>query len=283
MTQGTTSGSQWQPQRGPVASVAAKARAVKAVAVAGLLVGTAAFAAAAPTADDAPRSVAHADSAGLAPTRTVAKAASRSAARRALTTPDVQGAAVQGAAVQAPAVQAPAVRAPAGGPAIHAVGVLGVKAVAKPKPKPKVAEATPVSAALAAKLGTTVSTAPASGDTTTYSTGAYVGAGQALGLGSSAIAVYSAVRSAFGITSIGGYRAGDGGDHGTGHAVDVMTSSFAQGDAVASFAMAHAGSLNIKYVIWKQRIWFPGSGWRSMADRGSATQNHMDHVHISVN
>ncbi len=281
MTQGTTSGSHWQPQRGPVASVAAKARAVKAVAVAGLLVGTAAFAATAPTADDAPRSAAHADSAGLAPTRTVAEAASRSAARSALTTPDVPGAAIQAPAVQAPAVRAPAVRAPAGGPAIHAVGVLGVKAVAKPKPKPKVA--TPASAALAAKLGTTVSTAPASGDTTAYSTGAYVGAGQALGLGSSAIAVYSAVRSAFGITSIGGYRAGDGGDHGTGQAVDVMTSSFAQGDAVASFAMAHAGSLSIKYVIWKQRIWFPGSGWRSMADRGSATQNHMDHVHISVN
>ncbi len=282
MTQGTTSGSHWQPQRGPVASVAAKARAVKAVAVAGLLVGTAAFAATAPTADDAPRSAAHADSAGLAPTRTVAEAASRSAARSALTTPDVPG-----AAIQAPAVQAPAVRAPADGPAIHAVGVLGVKAVAKPRPKPKPkvaeAEATPASDALAAKLGTTVSTAPASGDTTTYSTGAYVGAGQALGLGPSAIAVYSAVRSAFGITSIGGYRAGDGGDHGTGRAVDVMTSSFAQGDAVASFAMAHAGSLNIKYVIWKQRIWFPGSGWRSMADRGSATQNHMDHVHISVN
>ncbi|WP_372509255.1 hypothetical protein [Actinomadura madurae] len=41
--------------------------------------------------------------------------------------------------------------------------------------------------------------------------------------------------------------------------------------------------LGISYVIWKQRIWnVRGGGWRPMEDRGSITQNHYDHVHISV-
>jgi hypothetical protein len=38
------------------------------------------------------------------------------------------------------------------------------------------------------------------------------------------------------------------------------------------------------YVIWEQKIWDsrnPGAGWKPMADRGSITQNHYDHVHIS--
>jgi hypothetical protein len=40
--------------------------------------------------------------------------------------------------------------------------------------------------------------------------------------------------------------------------------------------------LNITYIIWYQRIWSTNSpGWRKMADRGSPTANHMDHVHIS--
>jgi hypothetical protein len=39
----------------------------------------------------------------------------------------------------------------------------------------------------------------------------------------------------------------------------------------------------VKYIIWRQRIWYPSSGtWRGMADRGSATANHYDHVHVSV-
>ena len=52
---------------------------------------------------------------------------------------------------------------------------------------------------------------------------------------------------------------------------------------MAAFVLAHAEELNIKYVIWQQRSWKPERGtWRLMADRGSPTQNHMDHVHISV-
>ena len=62
-----------------------------------------------------------------------------------------------------------------------------------------------------------------------------------------------------------------------------MITSQAQGDAVAAYAIAHAAELKITYVIWRQRIYLIGqSGWRAMADRGSITANHYDHVHISV-
>ena len=54
------------------------------------------------------------------------------------------------------------------------------------------------------------------------------------------------------------------------------------GDAVAAFIQAHAGELNVNYIIWKQRIWFPGGGWQWMEDRGSITQNHYDHVHVTI-
>ena len=83
------------------------------------------------------------------------------------------------------------------------------------------------------------------------------------------------------VTSYGGFRAGDM-DHGSGNAVDAMVSSRSGGDAVAAYVMAHASELNVKYVIWYQRIWTPGSGWKAMEDRGGITLNHMDHVHVSV-
>ncbi|GAA3611717.1 hypothetical protein GCM10022199_14480 [Marihabitans asiaticum] len=113
-------------------------------------------------------------------------------------------------------------------------------------------------------------------------TGAYQSQASGLGLGPNASGVYSAVRSQFPhLTNIGGYRAGDGGDHGSGRAVDVMCGS-ADGDAVAAYLQANASRLNITYIIWKQRIWMPGRDWRQMSDRGSATANHYDHVHVSV-
>ena len=104
----------------------------------------------------------------------------------------------------------------------------------------------------------------------------------AIGLGPNASAVYSAVRTQFpSMTNIGGYRAGDPGDHGSGRAVDIMVTG-STGDAIAAYLQQNAGRLNIKYLIWKQRYWQPGSDWRMMSDRGSATQNHYDHVHVSV-
>jgi hypothetical protein len=43
--------------------------------------------------------------------------------------------------------------------------------------------------------------------------------------------------------------------------------------------------LGVMYVIWNQHIWslyYPELGWRKMADRGSVTANHKNHVHISL-
>src|SRR3546814_12025460 len=65
-----------------------------------------------------------------------------------------------------------------------------------------------------------------------------------------------------------------------------MTSSKAQCDRLADYAKANAGKLGIDYIIWYQRIWSvarAGEGWRPMEDRGGATENHLDHVHINVN
>lgn len=85
----------------------------------------------------------------------------------------------------------------------------------------------------------------------------------------------------FGITSVGGYRASaiDPQGHPAGRALDFMVSD-ARGTALAGYLLANRRRLGVTYVIWQQRI-NDGSGWRAMADRGSPTQNHMDHVHAS--
>lgn len=89
---------------------------------------------------------------------------------------------------------------------------------------------------------------------------------------------------------IGGYREGGSRDpngHPAGLAVDFMVpltdEGKAQGDKVAQYAIDNAEHLNVKYVIWYQRIWNIGrdTDWRPMEDRGSDTQNHLDHPHIS--
>ena len=40
--------------------------------------------------------------------------------------------------------------------------------------------------------------------------------------------------------------------------------SGATGDRIADYLIKNQGSLNVKYVIWKQRIWMPGQGWKGM-------------------
>ena len=221
---------------------------------------------------------------------------SRTTARTALGTPvaaagaesagtetaDAETAGAAAAEAAAPQVQDAAVISPsATGPlAGIQAGVIGISAVAKPAEEVNLdAQGDSGAAGSQSAAGGATNAAGATG----YSTSAYSGMCRGLGLGGSASAVCSAVRSLFGPLSIGGYRAGDSGDHGAGKAADIMVDNFAEGDAIAAFVMAHAGELNVKYVIWKQRIWHPGGGWKAMADRGSPTQNHYDHVHVSVN
>lgn len=99
------------------------------------------------------------------------------------------------------------------------------------------------------------------------------------------------VASAYGITSFSGYRPGDPGDHGKGLAIDFMVPvSSTLGDQVAQHAINNMASRDISYVIWKQQfyapfnsIYGPANTWNPMPDRGSVTENHYDHVHVSFN
>jgi hypothetical protein len=68
-------------------------------------------------------------------------------------------------------------------------------------------------------------------------------------------------------------------DHPSGRALDFMVDR-ATGDRLAACAIRNREELGISYVIWRQRI-DTGSGFRPMADRGGATANHFDHVHVS--
>lgn len=95
--------------------------------------------------------------------------------------------------------------------------------------------------------------------------------------------LHEAVCAAFPeITNYGGTRTD--GDHGRGLALDIMVSG-STGWEVAEFVRDNYQSFDVNYVIYEQKIWSvdrSGEGWRSMEDRGSATANHMDHVHVSV-
>lgn len=68
-------------------------------------------------------------------------------------------------------------------------------------------------------------------------------------------------------------------DHPSGRALDFMVDR-ATGDRLAACALRNREELGISYLIWRQRI-DTGSGFRAMPDRGGATANHFDHVHIS--
>lgn len=73
-------------------------------------------------------------------------------------------------------------------------------------------------------------------------------------------------------------------DHDDGNAVDFMVGGNKQmGNQIASYGIANRNKLNIKYVIWNQRIASASTGWKwkKMADRGSNTANHKDHPHFS--
>ncbi|KAL2753120.1 hypothetical protein ACRALDRAFT_2073723, partial [Sodiomyces alcalophilus JCM 7366] len=84
-------------------------------------------------------------------------------------------------------------------------------------------------------------------------------------------------------------------DHCCGRAIDFMIgdsggAATLSGREMAEWAMNNRGVLNLKYVIWGQRIWsrtvdnvVPWERWRLQEDRGDITQNHWDHVHVSFN
>ena len=99
------------------------------------------------------------------------------------------------------------------------------------------------------------------------------------------------IANLFGITSFSGYRPGDSGDHGKGLAIDFMVPESSElGDKIAEYTIQNMASRGISYIIWKQRFYAPfdskygpANTWNPMPDRGSVTENHYDHVHVSMN
>ena len=92
------------------------------------------------------------------------------------------------------------------------------------------------------------------------------------------------------ITTIGGWRADGGGfdDHPSGRAADIMIDNWsseegkALGDQVKDYLWANRDYLQIEYMIWRQE-YIPSQGEpNTIEDRGSPTQNHFDHVHVTT-
>ncbi|GBF17371.1 peptidoglycan endopeptidase RipA precursor [Rhodococcus sp. Br-6] len=89
------------------------------------------------------------------------------------------------------------------------------------------------------------------------------------------------------ITTIGGLRPGDSGAHGAGRAVDIMIPDWQSptgielGDKIVAYFQTHKDALNVEDLIWQQRYW-SGADWSDMDDRGTPTENHYDHVHVTV-
>lgn len=109
------------------------------------------------------------------------------------------------------------------------------------------------------------------------------GSGVESGLLPDAIAVHRAVCAAFPQISTYGGLAGRN-EHATGQALDIMVAG-ATGWRVAEFLQSRAAELGVDYLIYEQKIWSTersGEGWRPMSDRGGATANHYDHVHVTT-
>jgi hypothetical protein len=106
------------------------------------------------------------------------------------------------------------------------------------------------------------------------------------GLTADAIRVHRAICSLFpSVTSYGGLRSGDSGsEHSSGRALDIMVSGNT-GQEIADYLKANRKALGVSELLWEQHIWTvqrSSEGWRAMEDRGGATANHYDHVHVSV-
>ena len=116
------------------------------------------------------------------------------------------------------------------------------------------------------------------------------GVGNEKGLQKFTLLAERAVSAAFPeIRDIGGVRADSLKWHPNGQAIDVMipnpTSPHgkALGNAILRFALQHSHEFSLNHVIWQQTMYNPDGSSSRMEDRGSPTQNHMDHVHIATN
>lgn len=89
---------------------------------------------------------------------------------------------------------------------------------------------------------------------------------------------------------IGGWRPTDAisDDHPSGRAVDIMIPDFTTakgkqlGDDIRDYVFGNRDEFNVEYIIWRQELIPNGGEPYMMEDRGSLTQNHFDHVHVTV-
>ena len=151
-------------------------------------------------------------------------------------------------------------------------------------------EATPAVSTYQPEEVKTVSTTYAAPAAPDYA-GLAVAKSENAGLQPQTAAFKEEIANLFGITSFSGYRPGDSGDHGKGLAIDFMVPESSElGDKIAEYAIQNMASRGISYIIWKQRFYAPfdskygpANTWNPMPDRGSVTENHYDHVHVSMN
>ena len=151
-------------------------------------------------------------------------------------------------------------------------------------------EATPVVSTYQPEEAKTVLTTYAAPAAPDYA-GLAVAKSENAGLQPQTAAFKEEIANLFGITSFSGYRPGDSGDHGKGLAIDFMVPESSElGDKIAEYAIQNMASRGISYIIWKQRFYAPfdskygpANTWNPMPDRGSVTENHYDHVHVSMN
>lgn len=89
------------------------------------------------------------------------------------------------------------------------------------------------------------------------------------------------------IEEIGGVRSDSLKWHPNGLALDVMIPNWdtaegrALGDRVVNFLIRNQKPLGLDHIIWRQQMIQPDGSSSKMDDRGSATQNHFDHVHVA--
>ena len=204
-------------------------------------------------------------------------------------------------AVAAPAEEAPAPVAEVASeaaPAAEANAAAPVEAA----PQPAVA-ASPEAPAEAApevtELGQDqVSQATAAVEPTTYNAPAVTDAASVTtnnpaneGLQPQTAALKEEIAAKYGITEFSLYRPGDSGDHGKGLAADFIVGENTElGNQVAADVTSNMTERGISYVIWQQQfyapfesVYGPANTWNQMPDRGSVTENHYDHVHVSMN
>ena len=202
-------------------------------------------------------------------------------------------------AVAAPADQAPApaeeAPAPVAEVASEAAPAAEENVAAPVEAAPQPAEAAPEVTELGQDQ---VSQATAAVEPTTYNAPAVTDAASVTtnnpaneGLQPQTAALKEEIAAKYGITEFSLYRPGDSGDHGKGLAADFIVGDNTElGNRVAADVTSNMTERGISYVIWQQQfyapfesIYGPANTWNQMPDRGSVTENHYDHVHVSMN